>query len=67
LQDISTEREKLKKKPQSAWTELAKLPEFDKEVVEKIIGFKLDLETAKEMTVREISEKLGYEVKIIKE
>jgi len=54
-----------KELPQQAWIELSKLPEFDQEVVEDIIGFKLDLSQPKEMTVAQISEKLGYDVKII--
>ena len=33
-----------KKFPKEKWIELSKIPEFDKEVVEKIIGFDLDLE-----------------------
>ena len=55
-----------KKLPNSVWQELAKLPEWDINVVEKIIGFKPNIETYREMTVAEISEKLGYEVKVIK-
>jgi len=55
-----------KELPQQAWIELSKLPEFDQEVVEDIIGFKLDLSQPKEMTVAQISEKLGYDVKIVK-
>ena len=55
-----------KKLPNSVWQELAKLPEWDINVVEKIIGFKPNIEISKEMTVAEISEKLGYEVKVIK-
>jgi len=55
-----------KKLPNSVWQELAKLPEWDINVVEKITGFKPNIETSKEMTVAEISEKLGYEVKVIK-
>jgi hypothetical protein len=55
-----------KKLPNSVWQELAKLPEWDINVVEKITGFKPNIEISKEMTVAEISEKLGYEVKVIK-
>ena len=33
-----------KKFPKEKWIELSKIPEFDKEIVEKIIGFELDLE-----------------------
>ena len=58
-------KDEWKKLPQSAWVELSKLPEFDKKVVENIIGFELNLETTRKMTVKEISEKLGYEVEII--
>lgn len=56
--------EEWKKVTKEQWLELSKIPEFDKEITEKIIGFKL--EEPKEMTVTEISEKLGYEIKIIK-
>ena len=55
-----------KKLPNSVWQELAKLPEWDINVVEEITGFKPNIEISKEMTVAEISEKLGYEVKVIK-
>ena len=55
-----------KKLPNSVWQELAKLPEWDINVVEKITGFKPNIENYKEMTAAEISEKLGYEVKVIK-
>jgi len=41
------------------------LPNFDAELFEKITGVKFESEI-KEMTIKEISEKLGYEVKIIK-
>ena len=33
-----------KKFPKEKWIEISKIPEFDREVVEKIIGFELDLE-----------------------
>jgi len=52
------------------WVELSKIPEFDRKVVENIVGFTLPLEDTeekvKEMTVKEISEKLGYDIKVIK-
>lgn len=53
------------------WKELAQIPEFSRKVVESIVGFTLPLEDEpkediKEMTVKEVSEKLGYDVKIIK-
>jgi len=53
------------------WIELSKIPEFDRKVVEDIVGFKLPLddseeEEVKEMTVKEISKELGREIKIIK-
>jgi hypothetical protein len=41
------------------------LPNFNAELFEKITGIKYESEV-KEMTVKEISEKLGYDVKIIK-
>jgi hypothetical protein len=51
------------------WIELSKIPEFDKKVVESIIGFELQLEEekaeVKEMTVEEISKLIGKTVKII--
>ena len=53
------------------WIELSKIPEFDRKVVEDIVGFKIPLddgeeEEVKEMTVKEISKELGREIKIIK-
>jgi len=41
------------------------LPNFDAELFEKITGVKFE-SGMKEMTVKDVSEKLGYEVKIIK-
>jgi len=54
------------------WKELSQIPEFDREVVESIVGFTLPLEDetkedVKEMTVKEISKELGREIKIIKD
>jgi hypothetical protein len=49
-----------KKLPISVWQKLSKLPEFNQEVVEKIIGFKLklNLNTQKEITIEEAKDKL---------
>ena len=50
------------------WKELSQIPEFDREVVESIVGFTLPLdeEDMKEMTVKEVEELVGKKVKIIK-
>ena len=52
------------------WVELSKIPEFDKKVVESIIGFELDLEDkeekAEEMTVKDVEELVGGKIKIVK-
>ena len=53
------------------WKELAQIPEFDRKVVESIVGFTLPLEDetkedVKEMTVKEVEELVGKKVKIIK-
>ena len=57
-----------KKVTKEQWSKLSLIPEWDKSVVEGIIGFDIDLkvEATKELTVAEVSEKLGYAVKIIK-
>ena len=51
------------------WIELSKIPEFDRKVVESIVGFELPLddseEEVKEMTVKEVEELVGKKVKII--
>ena len=52
------------------WKKLAQIPEFDREVVEKIVGFTLPIddepeESVQEMTVEEISKLVGKKVKIV--
>ena len=60
-ENFSNEWKKNIKKEQ--WIELSKIPEFDRKVVESIVGFELPLddseEEVKEMTVKEISKELG--------
>ena len=55
-----------KKVTKEQWKRIAEIPEFDKWIVEAIIGFELDLEEVEEMTVEQISKELGREIKIVK-
>lgn len=48
------------------WLKLSQIPEFDKEVVEGIIGFELDLNKVEEMTVEQVCKELGRDIKIVK-
>ena len=54
------------------WVELSKIPEFDREVVENIVGFELpldepDKETTEELTMEEVCKELGRTIKIKKQ
>ena len=46
------------------WIEISKIPEFDKEVVEEIIGFKLNLETTDDKTeeAMQLLKDKGYKI-----
>lgn len=55
-----------KKVSREQWMELSKIPEFDKEVVEGIIGFELDLKIQEEMTLKQVCKELGRDIKIIR-
>lgn len=48
------------------WLKLSQIPEFDKEVVEGIIGFELDLNKVEEMTIEQVCKELGRDIKIVK-
>ena len=53
--------------PMEVWRKLSELPEFDKSVVESIIGFELDLDdSVEEMTMEELCKELGRTIKIKK-
>ena len=70
MKDKSWKDEWNKNVTQKQWIELSKIPEFDRKVVESIIGFELDLEeekeVVKEMTVKDVEELVGKKVKIVK-
>ena len=55
-----------KKVTNEQWKRILEIPEADKEVIESIIGFKLDLKETEELTMEEVCKELGRTIKIKK-
>jgi len=55
-----------KKVTNKQWKRILEIPEADKEVIEGIIGFELDLKENEEMTLSEVCKELGRDIKIKK-
>ena len=57
--------EEWKKVTQEQWNKILSIPEADKDIIEKIVGFKIKgLNEREEMNVSEICKELGREIKI---
>jgi len=54
-----------KKVTKEQWVRILEIPEADKEVIESIIGFELEL-NGEEMTMEEVCKELGRTIKIKK-